>query len=44
MVHHRARGGGKERREIVVGLQLIEERGTAMLMLDKQLGKRTTGE
>ena len=27
--------------EIIADLQLIEERGTAVLMLDKQLGKRT---
>jgi len=29
--------------EIVASLKLIEERGTAVLMLDKQLGKRTGG-
>lgn len=30
----------KNAAEIVANLQLIEERGTAVLMLDKQLGKR----
>ncbi|HKI55377.1 MAG TPA: ferritin [Anaerolineales bacterium] len=29
--------------QIVADLKLIEERGTAVLMLDKQLGKRTSG-
>jgi len=29
--------------ELVANLKLIEERGTAVLMLDKQLGKRTGG-
>jgi ferritin len=34
----------KNAAEIVANLELIEERGAAVLMLDKQLGKRTTGE
>lgn len=29
--------------KVVADLKLIEERGTAVLMLDKQLGKRTAG-
>jgi len=33
----------KNAAEIVADLELIEERGTAVLMLDKQLGKRTSG-
>ena len=31
----------KNAAEIVANLELIEERGTAVLMLDKQLGKRS---
>lgn len=34
----------KNAAEIVANLELIEERGAAVLMLDKQLGKRTGGE
>ena len=33
----------KNAAEIVANLKLIEERGTAVLMLDKQLGKRQNG-
>jgi ferritin len=33
----------KNAAEIVANLKLIEERGTAVLMLDKQLGKRNDG-
>jgi ferritin len=34
----------KNAAQIVANLELIEERGTAVLMLDKQLGKRNTDE